>query len=1752
MEKVKQEMREENHDRRDKKRQNDRDRQRRPERQQLALETFRGKHKDLQGWVYTYDNAARAYQYAKTTEAITEWVKCNMRYPMDIWTLLTTLKEPDQNKWIPEKPTNVTDEETKNMIFSGEIKNYLKRKEEFKNNCCNVFSVILGQCNDSLQAKLKSQDDWETMQESNDALKLMKSVKVWMLNTEGSRCPEVAADAAVATLYRLRQNRYESLSDYQKRFTAASEVLEHLELEVARMLVGLTNKRLEDGKTVHTASSEDRKEAEKKALDKFLACRFLAAADKSRYGNVMVYLENEFVAGSDKLPKDVTTAYNYLENWRRGVINVDTPSNDGVAFVQGGASKDLSHIQCFRCGIFGHYQTEGKCDPDDVERWQKKRKADRAKAEPAGSQMHGSTNHMVAVGGAKDEDEYDSDDEHYRPCLCTAHMISPNSGAHASKKNEGRIVGSDGEQIESVMTHSFNSKRAYVIPHGSVGLDSMSSVDVFGDERMLSDIRTVNARMTIVCNAGEVTVTQMGDLQGYGPVWYHPGAIANILSLSNVQKRFRVRYDSSKGDFFTVERPDGTTRTFSPTRKGLYASKLWQPTEGAVMVTTVKSNQEAFTKREVKRATEARKLMAILGRPSEAHMREIVSQKQLQNCEVTEQDVRNALEIFGPDLGSLKGKTARRGEPHVTLEMRPIPPGVMERHCEVVVCFDVMYINGIAFTVSISRALKFGTVEAIKDRKADTLLTSLKHIKATYARRGFIASRVVGDNEFASLMTPLSNIGIALNLVTAGEHVPEVERHIRTLKERCRAIFNTLPYKRIPNRMLVELVYAVNFWLHAFPARDGVSTQISPRELVTGMMIDAKKHCVIAFGTYVQTHEPHDSSMKGRTTGAIALRPTGNAQGGHYFLSLETGRIIVRNHWTTMPAPAEVIARVEKMAENKTLNRLTFGDRLNNMEDEIEAGTDTVSIASSDAEVTDDDSPSGADSAPDSYDDDDGHDDNSRDIDDGPNAQAKHTTPAQPMPSVKREGIRIKAEPVAMPENRRDAHNEHPGPAAPHSQPTENADVQDAEATPARESGVEQDEHGCEQGETAEEQRATGVLRIQDVQRAGVPAAVEEEAEAEQETQRTGVTATKAAEEDESRQRERSRPQRMRKPSLRAREAMMNADTDDEEEVVEEKQTTRKKQRKKKKGACHVITDAAKHRAYPLAQGDTSATAPTFDAADIAGVQPNLSPLITTLLTQYGIKKGLRVFGKAGDDAVNEEMKQLHDMRVMTPKHPASISEQDRCDALQYLMFLKKKRDGRIKGRGCADGRKQRADAVKGEASSPTISTEAVFLLLTIAAKEGRDVMTMDIPGAFLQTDLDEGERIHVRFEGRMAELLTMINPKLYKPNIVVERGKPVLYAELKRALYGMLQSALRFWEQVLEDLTELGFTVNPYDWCVANRTVDGTQQTVGWHVDDFLATHKNPSVNDELAAWFDDKYGKRTPVAVHKGKSHDYLGMQINFDEPAKVRVTMIDYIDRMLDEAPTDFSGVAPTPAAKHLFETSGEATKLSEKQSNIFHNIVARSLFLAKRARPDIQLAVAFLCTRVQGSDEHDWKKLGRLVQYLRGTRELALTLQADEGRTVKWWVDSAFAVTQDMKSQSGGMMTLGRGAVCSSSLRQRLNTRSSTEAELVAANDFMPQILWTRHFLQAQGYDIRDNLLYQDNQSAILFETNGRGSSGKRTRHINIRYFFICDRVAAGELSVKFCPTEDMLGDFFTKPLQGAPFRKFRDQVLNIEA
>jgi hypothetical protein len=240
-------------------------------------------------------------------------------------------------------------------------------------------------------------------------------------------------------------------------------------------------------------------------------------------------------------------------------------------------------------------------------------------------------------------------------------------------------------------------------------------------------------------------------------------------------------------------------------------------------------------------------------------------------------------------------------------------------------------------------------------------------------------------------------------------------------------------------------------------------------------------------------------------------------------------------------------------------------------------------------------------------------------------------------------------------------------------------------------------------------------------------------------------------------------------------------------------------------------------------------------------------------------RKGLRMFGDAGIEAVLKELQQLHDQKVLAPNSAHSLSANEKQAALQYLMFLKQKCNGTIKGCGCADGWKQWECITKEDSSSPTVAIECILISSVLDAMEGCDVATVDIPGAFMQADMDKV--VHMKLEGKMADLLVSLDPSMYRPYVYDVRCKNVLYIELHKALYGTLRTVLHFWRCLMAELIGLGFVVNPYDWCVTNWVINGSQCTILWHVDDLKISHVDPNVVTKVVSQLKGTFGVEAPL---------------------------------------------------------------------------------------------------------------------------------------------------------------------------------------------------------------------------------------------------------------------------------------------------
>jgi hypothetical protein len=290
----------------------------------------------------------------------------------------------------------------------------------------------------------------------------------------------------------------------------------------------------------------------------------------------------------------------------------------------------------------------------------------------------------------------------------------------------------------------------------------------------------------------------------------------------------------------------------------------------------------------------------------------------------------------------------------------------------------------------------------------------------------------------------------------------------------------------------------------------------------------------------------------------------------------------------------------------------------------------------------------------------------------------------------------------------------------------------------------------------------------------------------------------------------------------------------------------------------------------------------------------------------------------------------------------------------------------------------------------------------------------------------------------------------------------------------------------------------------------------------------------------------------VHEEKSHDYLGMIMMHDvKNQSIRIDMKKYISRCIDEfineEPDEVMRPVNTPAANYLFRIR-DVEKFSKLRVGLFHSMVAKLLFVAKRARADVLLMVSFLTTTVKEPDHDDWRKLISLLSYLKHTENLHFNFSGRDIKSLIWYIDGSYATHEDMKGQSGAVLLSGYCAVLFRSNKQKFNTRSSTKSELIAVDDALPFIQWARNFMLDQGYDLETHVK-EDNKSTLLLMKNGKLSSGKRTKHFDIRYYYVKDLIDRGVIKVSHCVSEDMVADFFTKPLQGKRFMHMRSIILN---
>ena len=469
------------------------------------------------------------------------------------------------------------------------------------------------------------------------------------------------------------------------------------------------------------------------------------------------------------------------------------------------------------------------------------------------------------------------------------------------------------------------------IPKSWVLLDTCSTVSVTNNTNLVTNIRDCEHHeyLKAVTNGGSQLYKQLADMILF-PIVVHfkKDSMANILSFKDVFAipGVRITMDTAKEDAIVVTTEEGKVIRFKPYSNGLFYfdtkthnnnNKSKESVTQYTIVQTVDSNKQFFTSNEIEGADVSRKYQEILYFPGTSTLKTYLRNNLINNSAVTVDDVNRAEIIYGPSIPNVQGQMTRyRPITHEKVTRVPLPPIIQQQHQEIALSMDFFFVNGNIFFHTKSHKLDFISVQSCTSRTIGTIIAGINVVKKKYDARNFSISDYHADNEFdkaeiKDFLTPAN-----MNIYARLEHVGDIERSTRTIKERCRATCHSIPYKRFTKLMVRSLIEGIVHIINSFPSKTGISNTMSPAMIVEGRpKLDFSKRKV-AFGTYVLVYAGTYNDMKGRATPAIALRMSNN-DGGYYFMSLHTGKRIHGYHWKELPVDEYVIERVESLAKNE-------------------------------------------------------------------------------------------------------------------------------------------------------------------------------------------------------------------------------------------------------------------------------------------------------------------------------------------------------------------------------------------------------------------------------------------------------------------------------------------------------------------------------------------------------------------------------------------------------------------------------------------------------------------------------------------------------------------------------------------------------------------------------------------------------------------------------------------------------------------
>jgi hypothetical protein len=210
----------------------------------------------------------------------------------------------------------------------------------------------------------------------------------------------------------------------------------------------------------------------------------------------------------------------------------------------------------------------------------------------------------------------------------------------------------------------------------------------------------------------------------------------------------------------------------------------------------------------------------------------------------------------------------------------------------------------------------------------------------------------------------------------------------------------------------------------------------------------------------------------------------------------------------------------------------------------------------------------------------------------------------------------------------------------------------------------------------------------------------------------------------------------------------------------------------------------------------------------------------------------------------------------------------------------------------------------------------------------------------------------------------------------------------------------------------------------------------------------------------------------------------------------------------------------------------------------------MWLGQLCRNDILFAVSFMATKVKSPTQSDMRKLFQILKYLNATKDVKSKFKP-ESLQLFAYIDTSYGLHTDTKGQTGIVLTLGKTGppVFCKSRKQKLVSRSSTESELIALNEGLPEVIWAKQFMENMGFPQNMITVFEDNKSTIILANKNNGSTLSKTKHIQVRFYYVRELIQQKEINIVYLPTEDMIADILTKPMAGWLFKELRDKILN---